>query len=131
MDLMHVEPVITGSAWAISVLGGVLVFAGLPLASISLTLSALTKRSGIKWPSWCFWVFQSGFVLQICSVVVAILLAFILRPFSPRWLPSGTAWEALLPLILLGNAFGGGFALTTWRRLMASVRLEAPPSLVR
>ena len=128
---MHVEPVFTGSAWAVIVIGGVLVFAGLPLASIGLTLSVLTKRRGIRWPSWCFRVFQSGFVIQICSVVVTILLAFILRPFSPPRLPSGTAWEALLPLILLGNAVGGGFALNTWRRLMAAVRLEAPPSLVR
>ncbi len=131
MDLMHVEPVITGSAWAISVLSGVLVFAGLPLASIAVTLSVLTKRRGMTWPSGCFWAFQSGFVIQICSVVVTILLAFILRPFSPPRLPSGTVWEALLPLILLGNAVGGGFALTAWRRLMAAVRLEAPPSLIR
>ena len=131
MDLMHVEPVFTGSPWAISVLSGVLVFAGLPLASIGLTLSVLTKRRGIRWPSWCFWVFQSGFVIQICSVVVTILLLLILRPFSPPPLPSGTAWEALVPLIFLANAVGGGFALTAWRRLMAAVRLEAPPSLVR
>ena len=131
MDLMHVEPVFTGSAWAFSVLSGVLVFAGLPLASIGLTLSALTNRRGIRWPTCCLLVFQSGFVIQICSVVVTILLLFILRPFSPPRLPSGTAWEALLPLIFLGNAVVGGFALTAWRRLMAAVRLEGPPSLVR
>jgi hypothetical protein len=131
MDLMHVDPVITGSAWAISVLSGVLVLAGLPLASIGLTLSALTKRLRIRWSSWCFWVFQSGFVIQICSVVVTVLLSLILRPFSAPRLPNGTAWEPLVPLIFLGNAVGGVLALAAWRRLMAAVRLEAPPSLVR
>ena len=128
---MHVEPVFTGSAWAISVLSGVLVLAGLPLALIGLTLSALTKRGGIRWSSWWFRVFQIGFVIQTCSVVVTIGLSLILRPFSPPRLPSGTGWESLLPLIFVGSAVGGSFALAAWRGLMAAVHLEAPPSLVR
>ncbi len=126
MDLVHVEPV--GSAWAISVLSGVLVLAGLPLASIGLTLSTLTRRREIRWASRWFRVFQIGFVIQICSVVVSITLSLILLPL----LPSGTVWESLLPpLIFLASAVGGGFALTAWLGLMAAVRLEAPPSFLR
>jgi hypothetical protein len=128
MDLMHVEPAFTGSVWAISVLSGVLVLAGLPLASIGLTLSTLTRRRAIRWPSRWFRVFQIGFVIQICSVVVSSALSVILLPL----LPSGTVWESLLPpVIFVVSAVGGGFTLTAWLGLMAAIRLEAPPSLLR
>ena len=73
MDLMHAEPVITRSVWAIGFLGYVLVLGGLPLASIGLAL----------------------------------------------------------PLVFVGTAVGGGFALRAWRELMATVRVEASPSIVR
>ena len=43
----------------------------------------------------------------------------------------GTGWESLLPLIFVGSAVGGSFALAGWRGLMAAVPLEAPQSLVR
>jgi hypothetical protein len=94
-------------------------------------LSALTTRRGIKWPSWCFSIFQIGFVIQVCSVAVTIMLWFVLRACAPPRLPSGTAWESLLTLIFVGNAVGGVFALAAWRRLMSAVCLEAPPSILR
>ena len=132
MDLMHdVWPQIAGSAWAIPVLGRWLVLTGLPLASVSVMVSAVTRRRGIKWPSWCFWIFQIGFGVQVCSVAVTLMLWFILRPFAPPRLPSGTVWESLLPLIFVGNVVGGAFALAAWRRLMSAVCLEAPPSIFR
>jgi hypothetical protein len=116
MDLMHdLYPQIAGSAWAIRVLGGGLVLAGLPLASIGVMLSALTTRRGIKWPSWCFSIFQIGFVIQVCSVAVTIMLWFVLRPFAPPRLPSGTAWESLLPLIGAGDPA----TLVRWTRAAA------------
>jgi hypothetical protein len=131
MDLMHAEPVTKGSVWAVGFLSLVLVLGGLPLASVGLTLSALTSRRGITWPSWWFRVFQLGFAIQTCSVVVTILLSFVVRPFSPPPLPRGTVWESMLPAIFVGTAVGGGFALRAWRELIASVRVEAPPSIVR
>jgi hypothetical protein len=132
MDLMHdVWPQIAGSAWAIRVLGRWLVLTCLPLASVGVMLSAVTRRRGIRWPSWCFSIFQIGFVVQVSSVAVTVMLWFILRPFAPPRLPSGTAWESLLPLIFVGSAVGGVFGVVAWRRLMAAVCPEAPPSILR
>jgi hypothetical protein len=125
MDFMHVEPVLAGSLWAIPVLSGVLVLAGLPLAAMGLTLSALTKQRGIRWSVWWFRVFQIGFVIQICSVVMVIVLTVLL-------LLRGNVWELLLLLaIFVVTAVGGGFALVAWLGLMTAVRPEAPPSLIR
>jgi hypothetical protein len=132
MDLMHdVWPQIAGSVWAIRVLGRGLVLIGLPLALAGLMLFTVTKRRGINWPSWCFWIFQIGFVVQVSSVAMTLMLSFILRPLAPPPLPSGTAWESLLPLIFVGSAVGGVFGVIAWRRLMAAVCPEAPPSILR
>jgi hypothetical protein len=126
VDLLHTHPV--GTEWAIGALSVLLVLAGLPLASIGLALSALTKRRGIMWASRWFRVFQIGFVIQICSVVATIMLATTVHLFPLR---AESAWESRLPLIFVGSAVVGGFALAAWRELMAAVRPEAPPSLVR
>lgn len=122
---MHVEPVLAGSLWAIPVLSGMLVLAGLPLAAIGLTLSAVTKRRGIRWSVWWFRVFQTGFVIQICSVVTVIVLIM-------RLLLSATVWELVLLLAsFVVIAVGGGFGLIAWLGLMTAVRPEPPPSLMR
>ena len=112
---MHdVEPVFTGSAWAVGALSVVLTLAGLPLALTGIALSRLTKRRGIMWTSRWFRVFQVGFVIQVCSAVVTTVLSL-----------------TLVSLIFVVVAVGGGFALPAWLGLMAAVRPEGPPSLAR
>lgn len=71
---MHVEQPLTGSAWAIGVLAFGLIIGAIPVASVGLVLSALTRRDGYQWPSAWRLVFQAGFVVQISGLVPTVPL---------------------------------------------------------
>lgn len=128
MDLVHVDQPLTGSAWAIGVLGYGLVVGGLPIASIGLILSALTKRHGYRWRAAWHAAFQAGFVAQICSLVPTVPVWLMLLLSSG--LPGRTAWETVATLILSASVVGGCIALRAWRELMAAVVPESPSSIV-
>lgn len=127
MDLMHVEQPLTGSAWAIGMLGFGLLVGGLPIASIGLILNALTRRHGYRWqPPWRM-TFQTGFVVQICSLVPTVPVWLMLLLSSG--LAGRTAWETVATLILSASVVSGCIALGAWRELMAAVIPESPPSI--
>ena len=127
MDLMHVHQPLTGSAWAVGVLGFGLVVGGLPAALIGLILSVLTRHHGYQWqPAWRA-VFRAGFVVQICSLVPTVLVWLMLLLSSD--LPGRAAWETIATLILSASVVGGCVALGAWRDLMFAAVPEPPPSI--
>jgi Na+/H+ antiporter NhaD/arsenite permease-like protein len=128
MDLMHVEQPLTGSAWAIGVLAIGLIVGGLPVASIGVALSVLTRRNGYQWqPVWRL-VFLAGFVVQVCSLVPTVPIW--LMALASSGLPGGTDREWAVTLILSGSVVGSSFALGAWRGLMAAALPESPPSIL-
>jgi hypothetical protein len=126
MDLMHVEQPLTGSAWAIGVLAFGLIIAAIPVASVGLVLSALTRRYGYQWPSASRLVFQAGFVVQTCGLVPTVALLVMSLVLAPL----GWNWDSLVTLILFGDVVAGCFALGAWRGLMAAAVPVSPPSIL-
>jgi peptidoglycan biosynthesis protein MviN/MurJ (putative lipid II flippase) len=125
MDLMHVEQPLTGSVWAISVLAFWLIVAAIPLASVGLVLSALTRRYGYEWQSGWGLMFQAGFVVQLCSLVTTVTMWLMLLDLP--WLLEGTRWSAAaVTLVLSVSIVGGCFALGAWRGLMAAALPSRP-----
>ena len=130
MDLMHVEQPLTGSAWAIGVFAFWLIVGAIPVASVGLVLSALTRRDGHQWqPAWRP-VFLAGFVVQICSLVATVPMWLMLLISSGLAVPGGTGWESAATLILSASVVGGCFALGAWRGLMAAAFPASPPSIL-
>ena len=127
---MHVEQPLTGSAWAFGVLAFGLIVGAIPVASVGVVLSALTRRGGYQWqPAWRL-IFQAGFVVQICSLVTTVAMSLML--WDLPWLLQGTRWSATGVTVALSVSIAGGcFALRAWRELMAAAVPESPPSILR
>ena len=129
MDLMHVDQPLTGSAWAFGVLAVWLTVCAIPVASVSLLLSIVTRRYGYQWPSAWRAVFQAAFVVQLCSLVTTVAMSLML--FDRPWLLEGTRWSAAAALEVLSlSIVGGCFAVRAWRELMAAAVPQRPPSIL-
>ena len=129
MDLMHVEQPLTGSAWAIGVFAFCLIVGAIPVASVGLVLSALTRRDGHRWIQLSTSVYTVA-VGQICSLVATVPMWLMLLVSSWLAVPGGTGWESAATLILSASVVGGCFALGAWRGLMAAALPESPPSIL-